>query len=167
MIVYQHIILLWVLIIFKKTLRLGRTFIFYRFSQLFLSGFATFGMDTYIVQNSSEFFCRKSLSPSRWWRHPGCHSYSLPTFFLMMSQMKGPTKFSRNWLMPSFWDTCAHLPGYGPHAWYGWIDEGSQPNCHLMRWFWRCDNPKKGHRASWTCCISTVTYWHCTILMSH
>lgn len=57
MIVYQHIILLWVLIIFKKTLRLGRTFIFYhRFSQLFLSGFATFGMDTYIVQNSSEFF---------------------------------------------------------------------------------------------------------------
>ena len=56
-------------------------------SQLVLSGFATFGM---------EFFCRKSLSPSRWWAPSWMYGYSLPTFFLMMSQMKGPPKFSRN-----------------------------------------------------------------------
>lgn len=56
MIVYQHIIHLWVLIIKKKHSPWTDFHLLSQPSQLLLLGFATFGMDTYIVQNSSAFF---------------------------------------------------------------------------------------------------------------
>lgn len=137
----------------KKLLRLGRTFIFYH------------SHHSYFCQ-VSQLLVWKSLSPSRWWRHPGCTAIVCLHFFWCLKWRDPQNSLEIGWC-PHF-ETHAHTH-LATALMLGMAGLMKGPSQIVIS----CDDfedviiQKKGHRASWTCCISTVTYWHWTILMSH